>query len=1110
MLIKKYDSAPFSTPIPNQKSLNDNKNNTFKNRGHLSKDGSNNNDSLLSPLTNNKTTTTSGTSTTGTGTTGAKQAKDYVESLHQNFNSKSQLIYGKNHIIVQQKGKDFAGYLSLHLNPMGLILKWTPNLLMSGGSASIPDESNSLLSPCRNKGIFWDYAMHIDINTIVYLHCHQQGNSGASVVLVAQDGVQYAPIKFPMGTHLLQFLTCLENGLGVGGHLDPPLYEEFRFANKDTDTVFGNDTNNTNETTDSSLSPRTKRKNRMNKNKIIGDENQDQLELEKIDEEEKEEKDKGEEVEEEEEEEEHYDFVFRIINSKSLATFTSVLDNSSSDEKRKQFGLSNSLTSGDNISITSTSSNNQLKSKFSSFFSNFSMNSTTSAPEFTSTTGTTAKKSSIDGDLAEMSSSSLNNSIRFSFSHSSNNNQEFIASPTSLGRSFNANLSSLGTPTSINNFNNKFQFSSSPGSATTGDFVIGRAKLNLKDKMLVRSSMKSLCDNMRRQILMRAFYGWLSYHRHLKTVSLHLVGLINYDADHESNFSSIDGEPVMKGDYTNSLDDPDFNNKLTATLWNTWIETNTLKKNKNKFYSIVYYNGIEHEIRKDVWPFLLEHYNCEMTKEERQCKDDETRDNYNQLIAQWAPFESFISKRESKRIEESLLINKTIKANNETTPSNCNDSGISLTQSTLNESSISNQNSTPKIFESRGSFVGNLFNRLTAIKNSATVHQSTNIEEQEEEEPSKKPKEEEDKTEMIKQYINTILNESKNKLINESSDNKIIKKKNTLNESFDTTNSGSNTNSARNSIYYDAKQQQQQPQRLLQRSPKGISTDLSIDEQFYDVKSGINQEEEEEEEEDDSLIHPSPLLIQCQDIHQTIFNTSNLNQKKKQSLSDLELVDNFALNIHRIDKDVTRCDRNYWYFTNNDNLKKLKNIVYTYVWENLNIGYIQGMCDLVAPLLVIFDDEPLVYSCFNQLMKRMSANFPHSNAMDDHFANMRSLIQILDNDLFEHMQERGDYTHFYFSYRWFLLDFKRELLYEDTFKVWETIWAAKYTSSAHFYLFIALALVEAYRDIIIDNNMDFTDIIKFFNEMAEKHNIDDILNSSRDLVQQLQNLINNK
>ena len=135
------------------------------------------------------------------------------------------------------------------------------------------------------------------------------------------------------------------------------------------------------------------------------------------------------------------------------------------------------------------------------------------------------------------------------------------------------------------------------------------------------------------------------------------------------------------------------------------------------------------------------------------------------------------------------------------------------------------------------------------------------------------------------------------------------------------------------------------------------------------------------------------------------------------------------------------------------------------MWENLEIGYIQGMCDLVAPLLVIFDDgkriyvqkwlaelyiwlktlikESIAFGCFKQLMKRMSANFPHGSAMDQNFTNMRVLIQILDTDLYEHMYHRGDFTHFYFSYRWFLLDFKRELLYEDVFSVWETIWAAK-------------------------------------------------------------------
>lgn len=43
-------------------------------------------------------------------------------------------------------------------------------------------------------------------------------------------------------------------------------------------------------------------------------------------------------------------------------------------------------------------------------------------------------------------------------------------------------------------------------------------------------------------------------------------------------------------------------------------------------------------------------------------------------------------------------------------------------------------------------------------------------------------------------------------------------------------------------------------------------------------------------------------------------------------LFQIELLDTVALNLHRIDKDVQRCDRNYWYFTP-PNLERLRDIM---------------------------------------------------------------------------------------------------------------------------------------------------------------------------------------
>lgn len=172
----------------------------------------------------------------------ASLAKDYIEGLYQQGSKTTTLIYGKNNVQVLPKDclQPMVGYLSLHKNlqTLAIHIKWTPNQLMSGSletSTSSSLESSELSessekkqssSSGKNKDFYWNYALNINLEDIVYVHCHQNKSedSSGTVILVSHDGIQRPPIIFPGGGHMQQFLACLETSLLPQGQLlDPPL-----------------------------------------------------------------------------------------------------------------------------------------------------------------------------------------------------------------------------------------------------------------------------------------------------------------------------------------------------------------------------------------------------------------------------------------------------------------------------------------------------------------------------------------------------------------------------------------------------------------------------------------------------------------------------------------------------------------------------------------------------------------------------------------------------------------------------------------------------------------------------------------------------------------------
>lgn len=121
------------------------------------------------------------------------------------------------------------GYLSLHQSIHSLIIKWTPNQLMNGynDQQSLPSSAGSADSV--DKSFYWAYVLNINIDDIVYVHCHQNRGTeetSGTIILVGHDGVQRPPIHFPEGGHMASFLSCLETGLLPHGQLDPPLWSQ--------------------------------------------------------------------------------------------------------------------------------------------------------------------------------------------------------------------------------------------------------------------------------------------------------------------------------------------------------------------------------------------------------------------------------------------------------------------------------------------------------------------------------------------------------------------------------------------------------------------------------------------------------------------------------------------------------------------------------------------------------------------------------------------------------------------------------------------------------------------------------------------------------------------
>ncbi|KAJ3040620.1 GTPase activating protein [Rhizophlyctis rosea] len=228
---------------------------------------------------------------------------------------------------------------------------------------------------------------------------------------------------------------------------------------------------------------------------------------------------------------------------------------------------------------------------------------------------------------------------------------------------------------------------------------------------------------------------------------------------------------------------------------------------------------------------------------------------------------------------------------------------------------------------------------------------------------------------------------------------------------------------------------------------------------------------------------------------------------------DMDVVSKLRERKYRIEKDVVRTDRTVPFFLGAEtdlanappipgsddvvqsaafskNLEMLKNVLMTYTMYNFDLGYVQGMNDLLAPILAVMRSESEAFWCFVEFMKTMQNNFSRDQSgMRTQLRRLELLIKFIDPFLYEHL-EATDSINLFICFRWLLVLFKREFDFQDTSTLWEVMWACPLTR--HFHLFVALAILNARRAEMFKCTA-FDEMLKLINDQSGHINLIDTL-----------------
>ncbi|KAL6905199.1 hypothetical protein ACP4OV_002800 [Aristida adscensionis] len=194
---------------------------------------------------------------------------------------------------------------------------------------------------------------------------------------------------------------------------------------------------------------------------------------------------------------------------------------------------------------------------------------------------------------------------------------------------------------------------------------------------------------------------------------------------------------------------------------------------------------------------------------------------------------------------------------------------------------------------------------------------------------------------------------------------------------------------------------------------------------------------------------------------------------------------------------------------------RLVAILEAYAIYDPEIGYCQGMSDLLAPILAVIEEDYEAFWCFAGFMRKARHNFRLDEVGIRRQLNMVArIIKYKDFHLYRHL-EMLQAEDCFFVYRMVVVMFRRELTFEQTLCLWEVMWADQAANRAgiaksslrlgapptdDLLLYAIAASVLQKRKLIIESYSSMDEIIRECNSMAGHLDVWKLLDDAHDLV----------